>query len=215
MFGGTGPQGVTSATEGAYWQNTYDPEAEWGPMFHDVRHNFIFSATYELPCGKGRRWGSDWGGDETRSSAAGRSAASSRRAPACPSPSSTAATARCRASAARSGRTASATGSPPTRRIDHWLDINAFEAAALGTFGNCPTGVARAPGYSNVDLVLSKRFPSAAARATSSSGWRRSTPSTTRASGRRRATSRPEHVRDITNTISAPRVVELVLKLYF
>ena len=62
VFGGTGPQGVTSATEGAYWQNTYDPEAEWGPMFHDVRHNFIFSATYELPFGKGRKWGSDWCG---------------------------------------------------------------------------------------------------------------------------------------------------------
>ena len=39
VIGGTGPQGVTSATEGAYWQNTYDPEAEWGPAFHDVRHN--------------------------------------------------------------------------------------------------------------------------------------------------------------------------------
>jgi hypothetical protein len=62
VFGGTGPQGVTSATEGAYWQNTYDPEAEWGPMFHDVRHNFIFSATYELPFGKGHKWGGDWSG---------------------------------------------------------------------------------------------------------------------------------------------------------
>ena len=58
VFGGTGLQGVTSATEGAYWQNTYDPEAEWGPAFHDVRHNFIFSATYELPFGKGRAYGS-------------------------------------------------------------------------------------------------------------------------------------------------------------
>src|SRR5262249_9469652 len=47
VFGGTGPQGVNSGTEGAYWQNTYDPEAEWGPAFHDVRHNFIISGTYE------------------------------------------------------------------------------------------------------------------------------------------------------------------------
>ena len=62
VFGGTGPQGVTSATEGAYWQNTYNPEAEWGPTFHDVRHNFILSATYELPFGTGRRWGTDWNG---------------------------------------------------------------------------------------------------------------------------------------------------------
>ena len=62
VFGGTGPQGVTSATEGAYWQNTYDPEAEWGPAFHDVRHNLIVSATYELPFGRGRTYGSDWSG---------------------------------------------------------------------------------------------------------------------------------------------------------
>ena len=53
VFGGTGLQGVTSATEGAYWQNTYDPEAEWGPAFHDVRHNLVLSATYELPIGRG------------------------------------------------------------------------------------------------------------------------------------------------------------------
>src|SRR4029453_1764094 len=62
VFGGTGLQGVTSATEGAYWQNTYDPDAEWGPAFHDVRHNFILSGTYELPLGKGRTWGPEWRG---------------------------------------------------------------------------------------------------------------------------------------------------------
>ena len=62
IFGGTGLQGVTSATEGAYWQNTYDPEAEWGPAFHDVRHNFVFSSTYELPFGRGKAYGDDWSG---------------------------------------------------------------------------------------------------------------------------------------------------------
>ena len=71
VFGGTGLQGVTSATEGAYWQNTYDPEAEWGPMFHDVRHNLVLSATYELPIGKGRQWGTEWSGVTKRCSAAG------------------------------------------------------------------------------------------------------------------------------------------------
>ncbi len=51
-----------AAAEGAYWQNTYDPDAEWGPAFHDIRHNFIFSANYELPFGKGKKWGSEWSG---------------------------------------------------------------------------------------------------------------------------------------------------------
>ena len=62
VFGGTGLQGVTSATEGAYWQNTYDPEAEWGPAFHDARHNVVVSGTWQLPFGKDRRYGSNWGG---------------------------------------------------------------------------------------------------------------------------------------------------------
>jgi hypothetical protein len=55
VFGGTGPQGVTSATEGAYWQNTYNPDAEWGPAFHDVRHNLIVSGVWELPTRKRSR----------------------------------------------------------------------------------------------------------------------------------------------------------------
>ena len=28
--------------------------------FHDLRHNFVLSGSYDLPLGKGRKWGSDW-----------------------------------------------------------------------------------------------------------------------------------------------------------
>ena len=105
---------------------------------------------------------------------------------------------------------------PDDQTLDRWLDITGFEAAALGTFGNCEVGVARAPGYKNVDLVVSKRFAVRRTCATASSGSRRSTCSTSRASGRRRATSAvPNTFGRITSTISAPRVVELVFKIYF
>ena len=39
--------------------NTYEPEWNYGPAFFDVRHNFVFSANYELPFGRGRTWGTD------------------------------------------------------------------------------------------------------------------------------------------------------------
>ena len=45
--------------EGAYWANAYDPEANYGPAFFDARHNFVLSANYELPFGKGRKYAAD------------------------------------------------------------------------------------------------------------------------------------------------------------
>ena len=159
VFGGTGLQGVTSATEGAYWQNTYDPDAEWGPAFHDVRHNFIFSATYELPFGSGRTWGARMVGPwSTRCSGDGGLAASSRRAADCRSPSSTGVNRSQQGERGAERPNCVGNPVPSDQSITHWLDVTAFERAALGTFGNCPVGVARAPGYANVDLVLSKRF---------------------------------------------------------
>ena len=191
VFGGTGPQGVVSATEGAYWQNTYDPEAEWGPMFHDVRHNFVFSCDLRPAVGQGPDLGVATGrGRRTRSSADGRSAGSSRPAPACPSPSPTAATARCRASAARSGPTASATRTPPTSPSTTGWTSPPSRRPRWARSATARTGVARGPGYWNLDLMLSQGASRSAATAASSSAWRRSTPSTTRASGRRSGTSR-------------------------
>ena len=44
--------------EGAYWQNAYDRKSNRGPSFFDIRHNFTIGGNYELPFGKGRRFGS-------------------------------------------------------------------------------------------------------------------------------------------------------------
>ena len=35
--------------------NTYEPEWNYGPAFFDARHNFVLSANYELPFGRGGR----------------------------------------------------------------------------------------------------------------------------------------------------------------
>jgi hypothetical protein len=165
---------VGGAAEGAYWQNTYDQEAEWGPAFHDIRHNFIFSFNYELPWGQGKKWGSEWSGvtnailggwklggifqartgvPVTVIDGAARSLQGERgfERP------------NCVGDWKPSNQSLTADSSAPAD--SRWININAFERAALGTFGNCPTGVARAPGYTNIDLVLAKRFAMGGTRA--------------------------------------------------
>ena len=86
----------------------------------------------------------------------------------------------------------------------------------LGTFGNCPVGVARAPGYSNVDLVLSKRFEMGGQRYLEFrvEAFNAAQPPELRPAGARHLGSRTRSAL-ITNTISSPRVIELALKFYF
>ena len=85
----------------------------------------------------------------------------------------------------------------------------------LGTWGNCGIGVARAPGYQNIDAVLAKQF---------------------RAGGERyfefrleafnmlnhpsfgppaRDINAPNTFGQITSTVSTERTVELVFKFFF
>lgn len=86
---------------------------------------------------------------------------------------------------------------------------------ALGTFGNCTTGVARAPGYSNVDLVLSKRFEVGAERHLEFRVEAFNAFNHPSFGPPARDISVPNTFGQITNTISSPRVIELALKFYF
>jgi hypothetical protein len=221
---GSPASGGSLATEAAYWQNTYDPEAEWGPMFHDIRHNFVFSANYELPWGKGRKYGSEWSGATnailggwklggifqartgfpvTVSDGRSRSLQGDRGTE----------RPNCIGDWKPSNQSVTADSASPND--SRWLNINAFEAVPLGTFGNCPTGVARMPGYTNLDLVLSKSFAMGAAR---SLEFRVEAFNAFNHPGfgpPARDISAPNTFGLITTTISNPRVIELALKFYF
>jgi carboxypeptidase family protein len=215
IFGGTGPQGVVSGTEGAYWQNTYNPDAEWGPAFHDVRHNLVFSATYDLPFGRGRAYGADWspalnallggwklGGIFQARSGLPVTVIDGRR----PSQQGD-----------RGSERPNCVGDPvpSDQSIEHWLDINAFQAAASGTFGNCPVGVARAPGYTNFDLMLGKRFEVGGPRYAEFRIEAFNVLNHPSFGAPGRDISAPGSFGVITNTVSSPRVIELVFKFYF
>jgi hypothetical protein len=49
--------GFTSG-EGAYWQNAYDRRSNRGPSFFDIRQNFTIGGNWDLPFGKGQKFGS-------------------------------------------------------------------------------------------------------------------------------------------------------------
>ncbi len=54
--------GGFTAGEGAYWQNAYDRRSNRGRSFFDVTHNFTIGGLYDLPVGKGKKFGNDMNG---------------------------------------------------------------------------------------------------------------------------------------------------------
>lgn len=50
--------GGQAGSNSAYWQNLYNGGSEWGRSYFDAKHNFVGSYVYELPFGKGKKFGS-------------------------------------------------------------------------------------------------------------------------------------------------------------
>jgi hypothetical protein len=215
VFGGTGLQGVPSATEGAYWQNTYDPEAEWGPAFHDARHNVSFSWTYELPIGRGRAIGSNWPALTNAILGGWRAGGIYQARSGLPV---TVIDGRARSlQGERGSERPNCVGDPEpsNQSLDRWLDIGAFAMVPLGTFGNCPVGVARAPGYNNIDVMLSKRLEVPGGRYGEFRIEAFNVLNHPSFGPPARDISVPNTFGTVTSTVSLPRVIELVFKFYF
>lgn len=56
---GTWSTARASSTASPYWQNVYDPAAEWAPCYYDATHVLTAYAVYDLPFGRGRQFGSN------------------------------------------------------------------------------------------------------------------------------------------------------------
>ena len=80
----------------------------------------------------------------------------------------------------------------------------------LGTFGNCPIGVARAPGYKNLDAALAKRFSIGGERSFRIRAEAFNLTNTPSFSPPARDISNVNTFGTITNTVSTSRTVELV-----
>ena len=48
-----------SSTASPYWQNIYNPKSEWSPCYYDSTHVLSAYAIYELPFGKGKKFGTN------------------------------------------------------------------------------------------------------------------------------------------------------------
>ena len=56
-----GSWGGQTTPASPYWQNLYDPRAEWGDCYYDVKHDLTAFAVYQLPFGNGKKFGNDAG----------------------------------------------------------------------------------------------------------------------------------------------------------
>ncbi len=203
------------AAEGAYWMNAYEPEWNYGPAFFDARHNLVFSANYELPFGQGRTWGSDASGPVNAILGGWRLSGIFQARTGFPitvtdgsAPS---------LQGVRGNERPNCVGDPvpSDQNISRWLDITAFQRAARGTFGDCGIGVARAPGYTNIDAVLAKQFRAGGDRYFEFRAEAFNLTNTPSFGPPARDINAPNTFGTITSTVSSARTVELVLKFFF
>ena len=151
--------GGQSGSQSPYMQNLYDRRSEWSSQLADVKHSFVASYYYELPFGRGRKFGSaiakpldyalgGWqaGGSFTAHTGFPLTIKDTDRS----------------GTLARSAR-AQVIGTPHDSHVvgpgNHWLDQSAYAQTTAFTFGDAGPGVVRGPGAVILNLSLGKRFP--------------------------------------------------------
>ena len=161
-----GSWGGQASTASPYWQNIYNPKAEWAPCYYDATHILTSYAIYELPVGRGKAFGNDmnkavnaiiggWavspilslhGGFPMSPYGSGDQSGTNSRSsrPDCDS------IANVQGRVAGSG----------FKGIQWFTNNGNFTIPAVGTFGSCPAqlGWLRGPGYADLDLSLQKNF---------------------------------------------------------
>ena len=197
--------------EGAYWMNAYEPEWNYGPAFFDARHNFVLSANYELPFGRGplaarrTRLVGGWsisgifqartGFPITVTDGRGSSLQGQRgnERPNCVGD-----------------------PTPSTRTLDHWLDINAFGRARQRHLGQLRHRRRARAGLQERDRRLSRSaFNVGGSRGAEFRVEAFNLTNTPSFSPPARDINVPNTFGTITSTVSTARTVELVLKFFF
>ena len=166
-----GNWGAQAAPANPYYQNLYDPKADWADCFFDAKNVLSAYAIYDIPFGRGKRFGHDmnravdaiaggWSIAPIVSIHSGFPLALYDFGTDTTGTNSRGLRPDCGAGAGRVfGRQASF--DPNGEYLGYqWFDPTPYSAPASGTFGNCPAqGPVRGPGYGDVDLSIQKNFP--------------------------------------------------------
>lgn len=157
-------------SEGAYWQNAYDRHGNYGPACFDARNNFTLGGLYNIPVGKGQKFGSSmnrvadlliggWNLNYMLSAHSGFPVTMFA---------STANTGQAVRGNVRANKYRNLTVSGST--IDHYFGNVTFCGAGVdngtcaygipadGKFGNAGVGTERAPSFFNFDGSVGKKF---------------------------------------------------------
>lgn len=152
-----------SASQSAWWQNEYNPKADYGSCYYNVKGDFTGYVIYDLPFGRGRAFGANMSGVADAVAGGWRVSAIPTFRGGFPLTISAA-------------NDESGTGTfapradciaPPHVLHEHpaagtigyqWFDPNSYAEPAPGTFGTCSVSSVYGPGEQNVDVGLSKSF---------------------------------------------------------
>ncbi len=160
--------------EGAYWQNAYDRRANFGPSCFDARKNFSTGGLYNLPIGKGKKFGANFG-KAADMILGGWNLNYFMSAHSGFPVTITASTANTGGQSVRGNVRANRyrTLTPSSQTVDRFfgpIDATTFCAAgvdnstcaygipAVGSFGNGGVGTERMPSYFNLDTSIGKKF---------------------------------------------------------
>jgi hypothetical protein len=165
-----GNWGAQASPANPYYQNLYNPRGDWADCFYDAKNVLSSYAIYDIPFGRGRRFGHDmnrgldavaggWSIAPIVSIHSGFPLALYDFGTDSTGTNSRGLRPDCGAGSGRVFGRKAVLDSTGKYLGYQWFDPTPYTAPAVGTFGSCPAqGPVRGPGYGDLDLSLQKDF---------------------------------------------------------
>jgi len=201
----------------AYWIDAYNRSGDRALSFFDATHSFVASGTYDLPFGRSRVWGNNWG--RAASVILGGWNVSSIVSLHSGFPVTILASAAQSLQGSRAGerpnRVAGQTGKVENPTPDNWLSDVAYNLPVVGKIGNAGNSTERAPGFANWDFAIGKEFQVTERKSFDLRVEIFNFTNHPSYGPPGNNISAPNAFGLITNTVNDPRILEIVLKFHF